>query len=167
VVALEFGPRKEVVKWAADVLKQHPDRHGILVTHAYMYYNDDRYNWKRHGEKQRWNPHSYGVAKSSNDNVCDGEELWNRLVRNQPNMFMTLNGHVIGDGLGRTTTRNKAGNACHQMLVNFQMRPKGGDGWMRLVEVANPSKKLKIIDYSPTRGECNVAPENHFELKLS
>ncbi len=167
VMALEFGPRKEVVAWASDVLKQHPDHHGILITHAYMYYNDDRYNWKRHGTKQTWNPHSYGVAKATNDNVCDGEELWNRLVKKHPHMFMTLNGHVLGDGLGRTTSRNNASKAVHQMLVNFQMRPNGGDGWMRLIEVAKPSKQLKVIDYSPVLGQCNVAPENHFELKLS
>ena len=82
-------------------------------------------------------------------------------------MFMTLNGHVLGDGLGRITTPNEAGNAVHQMLVNFQIRPNGGDSWLRLIEVANPTKQLKVIDYSPALGKCNVAPENHFELELS
>ena len=37
VMALEFGPRDEVVSWAESVVDAHPDHRAILLTHAYMY----------------------------------------------------------------------------------------------------------------------------------
>jgi 3',5'-cyclic AMP phosphodiesterase CpdA len=76
VLALEFGPRRDVVRWANEIVAQHKNRAAILITHAYMYYDNTRYDWKKYGEKQTWNPHNYGVAKATGDDVTDGEELW-------------------------------------------------------------------------------------------
>ncbi len=45
---LEWGPRDEVVAWADAVMTAHPDRLGILVTHAYLDNNDRRYD---HGDE--------------------------------------------------------------------------------------------------------------------
>ena len=67
MLALEFGPRKDIVRWANDVMDRHQDREAILITHAY-------------------------------------------------------------------TTPD--GRSVHQLLVNFQMRPNGGDVPNRL---ASPS----------------------------
>lgn len=166
VIALEFGPRQDVVRWANEVAAAHPDREAILITHAYMYSDDTRYDWKKYGAKQVWNPHSYAVAKASNDDVMDGEELWANLVSKHENFIMTLNGHVLHDGLGRITTATPKGRDVHQMLVNFQMRPKGGDGWMRLIEM-KPDRTASIVDFSPIRNEHNVSPQNHFDLRLA
>ena len=52
------------------------------------------------------------------------------------------------------------------MLVNFQMKPKGGDGWLRLLEFKEDGVSVDVIDYSPTRNECNVSSQNRFSLKL-
>ena len=166
VVALEFGPRKDVVRWTNEIVAKHPDREAILITHAYMYYDDTRYDWSAYRTKQHWNPHSYGVAKASGGDVLDGEQLWQELVKKH-NFIMTLNGHVLADGLGRTTTKNDAGRNVHQMLVNFQMRPQGGDGWLRLLELSPDGKTIDVVDYSPTRNQCNVAPENKFTLQMA
>ncbi len=122
----------------------------ILTTHAYIYFDDTRYDWKAFGNKQSWNPHSYGVAKATEDDVCDGEELWSNLVSKHDNFILTLNGHVLGDGLGRKLSQTTGGNNVHQMLVNFQMRPKGGDGWLRLLEFHADGKTVDVCDYSPT-----------------
>src|SRR5690606_16031621 len=58
VLALEFGPRDEVVDWAASVVEVNPDKLAILVTHAYMYYDETIYDWATKGSTQNWNPHS-------------------------------------------------------------------------------------------------------------
>lgn len=166
VLALEFGPRKDVVRWANDVVAQHQDRSVILVTHAYAYYDNTRYDWKHRGSKQHWNPHTYGIAKGSNDDVMDGEELWTELVSRHENFVLTLNGHVLGDGLGRLVTPTPAGRNVHQMLVNFQMRPRGGDGWLRLLEFRPDGKTVQVYDYSPTREQRNESPKNQFEIQL-
>src|SRR3712207_9410295 len=78
VFCLEFGPRADVVRWANELNDKHAKREAILVTHAYVYYDDTRYDWAKHGPKQSWNPHNYAVAKSTNDDVSDGEELWQK-----------------------------------------------------------------------------------------
>lgn len=167
VIGLEFGPRKDVVRWANEVVAGYKDREAILTTHAYMYYDDTRYDWKKFGDKQRWNPHAYTVAKTTSDDVTDGEELWTDLVSKHENFIMTLNGHVLEDGLGRVTTQTPKGRNVHQMLVNFQMRPKGGDGWLRLIEMKADGKNASIVDFSPTRNEHNVSAQNAFAINLA
>jgi hypothetical protein len=166
VVCLEFGPRADVVRWANEVVAKHKDHSAILVTHAYMYYDESRYNWKDKGAKQTWNPHSYAVAKATNDDINDGEELWSKLVSPNGNFLMTLNGHVLNDGLSRTVTKDAKNRDVSQMLVNFQMKPKGGDGWLRVLEFKADKKTVEVVDYSPTRNECNVSGQNKFTLTL-
>ncbi len=167
VLGLEFGPRADVIRWANEVVAKHPDHGAILITHAYMYYDDTRYDWHAKGTEQRWNPHSYGVAKATEDDVNDGEELWTKLVSKQENFLMTLNGHVLFDGLGRTTTPTPAGRQVPQMLVNFQMKPNGGDGWLRLMEFRADGNSVQTYDYSPTLGQRNESPKNQFQFNYA
>jgi hypothetical protein len=166
-IGLEFGPRRDVVRWANEIVAQHSDREAILFTHAYMYYDETRYDWRSKGGDQRWNPHEYGVARATNDDVTDGEELWNELVSRHDNFFMTLNGHVLEDGLGRMSSPTQGGKQVHQLLVNFQMKPDGGDGWLRLIEFRPDGRTLAIYDYSPTLGQRNESQQNQFELTLA
>ena len=77
LLALEWGPRDEVVAWADRVMRDHPDREGILVTHAYLNNNDLRYDHTDTAHPQDYNPHLYGTPGGVND----GEELWQKLVR--------------------------------------------------------------------------------------
>ncbi len=77
---------------------------------------------------------------------------------------MTLNGHVLNDGLGRISSGNARGKQVHQLLVNFQMKPKGGDGWLRLMEFSPSRKTINVVDYSPTREQQNHSTQNKFEL---
>jgi hypothetical protein len=64
-------------------------------------------------------------------------------------------------------TTTPAGRDVHQVLVNFQMRPHGGDGWLRLLEFRPDGKTVQTYDYSPTRGERNEAPDNQFAMTLA
>ncbi|MEI6235625.1 MAG: metallophosphoesterase [Planctomycetota bacterium] len=168
VIALEFGPRRDVVRWANDIAARHPEHSAILITHVYMYHDDTRYDWKGQGKKQAWNPHGYAVAGATKDDVMDGEELWTELVSKHKNFIMTLNGHVLKDGLGRLSSKSpSSGHDVHQMLVNFQMRPKGGDGWLRLLEFREDSKLVQVYDYSPMRKQRNESGQNQFTLGLA
>ena len=164
ILGLEFGPRRDVVRWANEIAGGHTDHEIILLTHVFVYHDDTRYDWQRFKDKQSWNPHSYGVAKNFGDDVHDGEELWQQLVSRHRNFVMTMNGHVLGDGLGRLSTAAH-GRYIPQHLVNFQMRPNGGDGWLRLVEM-RPDGTARVHDYSPTRGQRNESPQNQFAFDV-
>jgi predicted phosphodiesterase len=166
-LCLEFGPRKDVVRWANEVAGKHKQRAIILTTHAYMYFDDSRYDWKKFGDKQSWNPHAYGVAQATDDDVLDGQQLWDNLINQHDNFILALNGHVLGDGLGKMTSTTAQNRQVHQLLVNFQMRPQGGDGWLRLLEFLPNGKTIRIFDYSPSRDQTNQSPQNSFTLELS
>lgn len=167
VLCLEFGPRKDVIRWANAVVASHKDREAILVTHAFVYNDDTRYDWQKLRGRQSWNPHSFPIAKHTGDDVADGQELWDNLVSKHETFILAINGHVLGDGLGRLVSATPGKRDVHQVLVNFQMRPQGGDGWLRLLEFRPDGKTVQVYDYSPTRKERNESPQNQFTLKLA
>jgi uncharacterized repeat protein (TIGR02543 family) len=165
IFALEWGPRNSPITWANQVLTNYPNRKAILITHAYTYYDDTRYDWASKGSSQQWNPHSYGTA-SDPDGTNDGEELWNKLVKVSPNFVIVLNGHVLNDGLGRLSSTNNFGGVVHQMLVNYQMKSIGGEAFLRLVEFHPDGKTVQVKAYSPYYGTYKTDPENQFTLTL-
>lgn len=166
VLALEWAPRDETVEWARDVVARHADHHVILTTHAYLYYDDNRYDWKKHGRKQKWNPHDYETAALPGG-VNDGEELWTKLVASNPQAFLTVNGHVLEDGLGRLTSKNQRGKDVHQILVNYQMKREGGEGFLRLFEFLPDGRAVRCKSYSPSLDQYKTDDQNQFELTLN
>ena len=93
-------------------------------------------------------------------------KLWQKLVSKHPKMLMVLNGHVLNDGLGRLTSTGDAGNPVEQMLVNFQMRPKLGGGYLRLLEFLPDGVTVQVKDYSPVAKMYKTGPDNSFVLKI-
>jgi 3',5'-cyclic AMP phosphodiesterase CpdA len=166
VLALEWGPRDEVVEWANKVVEDHPDHQAMLVTHAYMYYDDTIYDWKTKGTKQNWNPHSYGLEKTTGTSVNDGVELWDKLVSKHPNFRMTFNGHVLQDGAGFRSTAGEHDNPVHQMLANYQMNKEGGQGDMRLLEFLPDGKTVEVRTYSPVLDRYDERPNQQFTFNL-
>jgi hypothetical protein len=156
LVALEWGPRDEVVEWANTVMDEHPDRLGIFVTHAYLNNNDRRYDHLDTEHPQRFNPHEYATPGSVND----GQELWDKLVRRH-RFVMTLNGHVLGDGEGYLVSETDLGNQCHQMLSNYQMRKQGGEGYLRLLEFLKDGRSVRVHTYSPLY-DAFLRSDGHF-----
>lgn len=166
VIALEFGPRNEVVKWAESVVASHPKHHVLLITHAYMYYDETRYDWASKETLQRWNPHGYGVA-SQPGGVNDGEELWRKLVKKYGNFMMTINGHVLNDGAARLTSTGDNGNKVHQVLANYQTGPEGGKGFLRILTFKDDKKTVEVRTYSPILDEYKTDSQQEFTLELS
>ncbi len=165
ILALEFGPRNATVAWANSILDQYPDRRAIVMTHAYLYDDGTRYDWAAKGVRQAWNPHSYSIEWDP-DGTNDGEELWQKMIRQHPNVVWTLNGHVSNDGLGRLTSKNDAGLDVVQTCVNYQMLDLGGQGYLRLMEFRPDGKTVQIKTYSPYNGAYLTDPQNQFMVKL-
>lgn len=165
VLALEWGPREGAVAWANEVMAAHPDHRAILITHAYMYFDESRYDWEERGRDQSWNPHAYGTAEQPGG-VHDGQELWDGLVSKHAGFHMTLNGHVLGDGLGRMSSKGAGDHDVHQMLVNYQMKREGGEGFMRLLEFLPDGETVQVRAWSPVTGEHRTDPQNQFTLHV-
>jgi 3',5'-cyclic AMP phosphodiesterase CpdA len=163
ILGLEWGPRDETLQWANQILRKFPQRHAIIVTHAYLYSDSTLYDWQEKGNKQNWNPHSYGTKGGVND----GRQIWDKLVRGNSNVFMVINGHVLNDGLGFFTSTADNGNKVYQMLVNFQMRPLGGESWLRLLEFLPDGKTIQVKTYCPLYEKYETGPESQFIIKYS
>lgn len=161
VLSLEWGPRDAVIAWADAVMAANPRRYGILVTHAYLNWNDKRYDHNDTMNPQDFNPYQYGTAGGVND----GEQLWQKLVRKHA-FVMTLNGHVLGDGAGYLASVTDKGNICHQMLSNYQFRDLGGEGYMRLLQFEEDTKTVKVFTYSPLFDRFLDEPGQNFTFML-
>jgi hypothetical protein len=165
ILALEFGPRDEVVDWANGIVGGHPEHQVMLVTHAYMYFDETIYDWAANGSSQSWNPHSYGVA-SLPGGVNDGQELWDKLVSKHDTFRLTFNGHVLGDGTGFRSTLGDAGNVVHQMLANYQFKSEGGMADMRLLEFKPDGLTVEVRTWSPVLDRLDTGFDQQFTLKL-
>ena len=161
VICLEWGPLDSTVDWAKSVLDNYPNRYAVLVTHAYMNNNDLRFDITDTVNSQVGNPHLSPVPGPVND----GEELWQKLV-NDYNFVLTLNGHVVGDGTGYRVDTNALGNAVHQMLVNYQMRDLGGEGYLRLLEFQPDGRTVVATSYSPVFGTSLPDADQKFSFKM-
>lgn len=169
ILALEFGPRDDVVRWAGEVLDAHPDHHAIVVTHAYLYSSNGRFRYLPYGGAQRSNPHNYPIDRKG-ESVNDGEELWEKLVSKHANVRMVLSGHVLEDGEGRITSVGDHGQVVHQLVQNFQPGVNdsefGGNGFMRLMEFWPDGETVRVRTFSPFVGEYNPSPGHEFFLTL-
>lgn len=171
VLALEWGPRDDVLRWANEVVEMYPSYLVILITHAYMYNDNTRYDWAKKGDQQLWNPHSYKLCQQRG--VNDGQEIWEKLVSQHNNFVLVLSGHVLpvdkgtgdGDGLALLESKALQGNSVYQMLVNYQLRKNGGNGWLRLLTFYENSQAIGVKDYSPFLKKFNEEEQSHFTLK--
>jgi hypothetical protein len=168
VLMLEWSPRQSTVEWANDVLARFPDHRVVVATHAYLYDDGTRYDFARRQREQRWSPFEYGTALGNEaaDPSYDGEMLWNALVRRHPGVFLVVSGHVLGQGAGHLTSRGDAGNAVHQILVNYQMLDEGGLGYLRMIEIHPDGQTLHLKTYSPSLGLFSYASEQDYRLQV-
>ncbi|MBU0677271.1 MAG: metallophosphoesterase [Verrucomicrobia bacterium] len=165
ILALEYGPRDQVVDWANTVLDENPDKLGILLTHAYLHYDDTRFDLES-GKKQTcsFDDHPFLTLEGG---VNEGEKLWKKLVSPHRNMRFVFCGHVLGDGIARLASRGVNGNVVHQMLVNYQMNRMGGEGFLRILEFQPDGNSVYVKTYSPFLDVFKTDEENQFILDLN
>jgi len=158
ILALEIGPRDEVVEWANKVLDRHADRLAIVVTHAYLFRNNARYDYTK--GRQRASPHGWGN---------DGEQLWQKLIRRHRNTMIVLSGHVSTGGLGYLASEADYGNVVHQMMVDYEKMRGGGQAYMRLLEFLPDGRTVQVRTYSPALKQTRRSKleEFTFTLKLA
>lgn len=167
IFSLEFGPRKEVVAWAEGVAEKHPRESYILVTHDFIDHESSLFTPDGQAlhttRKTKNSPYSYGISKGGE--VHCGMELWDAFVSKHSNFELVVNGHykpfqrvkpdsaevkeIKGLAVSRRTDVHADGRPTHQMLFNAQWAPRGGEGWLRLLEFPPDGKTLKVWTISP------------------
>ncbi|MEV5533100.1 LamG-like jellyroll fold domain-containing protein [Streptomyces prunicolor] len=104
VLALDWRLSAKGYAWAKSVLAQHPHTPVILTTHELVVEDDQLSDY--------------------------GQQLWDQLIEDHDQIFLTLNGHYWP--AGRATRKNAAGNDVHLHLTNYQNRYFGGAAMIRL-----------------------------------
>ncbi|WP_296650978.1 LamG-like jellyroll fold domain-containing protein [Paraburkholderia sp.] len=126
VLSLSWRISDDGLAWANKVIRDNPTLPVILVNHQLLNIGKD------------------GVSPLE---VPYGKMLWDELIYNNDQIFMTLNGHY--HGAARLTKTNAYGNAVEQMVVDYQMAYQGGNGLMRLYELDLTNNEIKCLSFSP------------------
>lgn len=162
VVSLEFSPRAEVIAWADQVLTAHAHLPAILLTHAFLYSDGQRYDHvgrvcvfsgqtctildPSRPDTQCWNPTCY-IGDGA-----DGEMLWNSLVKVHSNLLFVFSGHVANPApfdAARLSSTRPDGTVCHQLMADFQADgATGGDGYFRLLRIWRDGH-VQVRTFSP------------------
>ncbi|HMF39848.1 MAG TPA: metallophosphoesterase [Polyangia bacterium] len=162
ILSLEFGPRDTVLAWADQIARRYRETPTILVTHAYLYSDDTRYDHVARPD-QLWNPHGY-FPEDTAGQVNDGEEIWRKLVSVNDNILFVVCGHDLADGVGRLTSARPDGTTVHQLLANYQTGALGGEGFLRLMRFFPDQRKVAVRTYSPYADRFKTEPDNQFTL---
>jgi hypothetical protein len=172
VLGLEWGPRDAVVAWADQILKQYSDLPALIVTHAYLYRDGNRYDINVSGldstkpNFQGYIPQWYHYTES--EGINDGEMLWQKLVLPNRNVRMVFSGHDTG--WSRLTSTRPDGTRVHQMLSDYQWwspdhsEQSFGFGWLRVVQLDYAKKTIAVQTYSPYLQQYLTDDANQFAL---
>ncbi|MEJ3744656.1 LamG-like jellyroll fold domain-containing protein [Actinomycetes bacterium KLBMP 9797] len=126
LLALDWRPSDAGLDWARSVLRAHPRTPVILTTHEIAYADGG-------SDVAALSPH--------------GQRLWDRLVKDSDQIFLTLNGHFWPPA--NTVLRNAAGRDVHVHITNYQDRYYGGSGMVRLYHFDLARNTIDVETLSP------------------
>lgn len=137
LLALDWRTTAQGFGWANDVIKAHPKMPVILTSHDIV------------GSPYDDNVFPYPSGDPENDAVLSdhGQTVWDDLVKDNDQIFLTLNGHYWPPG--RTTKKNTAGNDVSMHITNYQNRYFGGGGMIRLYHFDLVRKTIDVETINP------------------
>ena len=143
VVYMEYdeldGPlRQAVIDWADGVLAAFPTRRAIVISH-YILSNQDV------------SPVPFGPQ---------GQAIYDAL-KDHPNLFLMLSGHLSNE---RQRTDVSGGSTVHTLMSDYQGRPNGGDGWLRILEFSPEHDEIRVHTYSPSLDLFELDANSEFAL---
>ncbi|MCY2977030.1 MAG: DNRLRE domain-containing protein, partial [Planctomycetota bacterium] len=153
-ISLQFEPLDADLAWAQSIIDQNPGLPTILNTHSYL-------NPSSRQRQSTIQGNSGGVPNAGNT----GEQVFQKLVFNNPQIFLTMNGHFSGEYT--QTSINKAGQEVFELVMDYQSRANGGDGWMRMMQFRPGDNRIDVSTYSPTRNEFELDGDSRFSLPLN
>ncbi len=141
---VECNAPDDVLEWANEVLRTHPDRRAMVTTHMYLGpeykprtnagYVDDptaRMKWhKTHG-------------KSGNT----PQQMWNKCFSLHKNLFLICCGDQSRTQAMHQSPQGIHGNTVHECLSDY----RGGN--LRLLRLLPAENQIEVITYSPSESK--------------
>ena len=136
LIILEYAPRTEVLIWARNWVKSHPQQKFILMTHEMLT--------------------SKGAIASDRDplgHFSETESTWSCpsdiieiLLKPNDNIIATICGHN-GFAACNEDEINNAGKKIPIILFNLQYQQNGGDSQLLLLRLKNKEDKIECVVY--------------------
>ncbi len=136
VIHLEYNasPDPAVLAWADGLLNEDPDRRGIVVNHS--------------------------LVTTSGTLSAEGQAIYDALKHN-PNLFLMLAGHIHTE---ISFTLTDSGHTIYIVQADFQARPSGGNGLLRLMEFQPNADQIQVYTYSPYLDQFETDADSQFTL---
>ena len=122
LINLQYEPTYDHLDWADDLLKDNPNRRGIVVQHDILDIDNS------------WNNQDPYIA-----------------LKDNPNLFLMLCGHMHAenDGAAYREELGDDGHTIHIMMANYQEFDNGGNGYLRILRFAPTDDTIYATTYSP------------------
>jgi hypothetical protein len=137
LLALDWRTSSGGFAWADQFIKDHPTLPVILTTHeiAGPLYDDNVY------------PYESGDPDNNAALSSYGQTVWDSLINDNDQIFLTLNGHYWPPG--RVTPHNAAGHDVNVHIANYQNRYFGGGAMVRLYHFDLSRNAIDVETVSP------------------
>lgn len=163
VFALEFGPADSTMEWASSILDrpEYADYRAIILSHNILgrsgYFTDETNG-----------PTKYGFTAT--EDVNNGIDIWEKLLRKHDNVFISAGGHVAVDSIMRKFDTGDHGNQILSMLINGQSvvdyNGKRGASLIAICKFNEKTKTMKV-NYYDAINDKYFCVENQFEYDYS
>ena len=123
---LDWRSSEESLKWAQGVIDKHPTYPVMLFTHQLLNISGD---------------------KKEAVMTDHGQYLWDKLIKKNNQIFLTVNGHH--HGYAHKIMKNDKGQDVVMMVVDYQSAFHGGNGLMRTLEFDMAKNRIHAKSFSP------------------
>ena len=125
-------PAFDAIAWAQGIIDTYPGMPTVVTTHVF--------EGTAFGPPS--NPWAPGPGRNSQ------LQIWDKLVKDNPQIFMVLSGHTSQDT--HQVKTNTANLKVLQMVTDYtKVLPNGGDGFFRLVELDEDVGEIRVKTYTP------------------
>jgi hypothetical protein len=147
---------KEVLEWGGKILEKYKDRKAIIVSHSIL---------RKPGNSNSNYIPGEGNKSISSNFTPQGKVIYN-YFKEYPNVFITLSGHISGEGF-RAETYN--GKTIKMYLADYQSRRNppyeekdrnGGNGLMRLMKFNLTKETLSVRTLAPRKDGKHIWEED-------
>ena len=156
-LSLDYGFDDNVIAWASEIIKAHPNHNVVITTHAYLYRD--------------------GTTLDAND-VCppsvsggtnNGDDIWDKFISKHENIVLVLSGHDPSANIVTTQTVGDNGNIVTQMLIDPQGLDANADagptGMVTMLYFSEDGKTIQVRNYSTVK-EMYYGQQNQFAVYL-
>lgn len=137
-IHLEYDPTPDaqVMAWADSLLQVYSTRRAIIISH-------------------------YIIGTGNPGPLGPQGQVIHAAFKHNPNVFLLLCAHVYGEGQ-RSDIYNS--HTVHTLLADYQHRPNGGNGWLRIMEFSPVKNEIRVKTYSPWLDQWETDSNSQFTL---